>query len=112
MEVLKDANLGLRFVLELCLLAAFGYWGFQVGQGIPSKVLLGIGVPIVVAALWGVFLAPASSSRMGELPRLGLEVVLFSLAVACLSTAGRPNLAVLLAALLTLNRVMLYLWRQ
>jgi hypothetical protein len=31
MIVLKDANLALAFLLELCALAALGYWGFVTG---------------------------------------------------------------------------------
>jgi hypothetical protein len=32
MEVLKNINLALMFVLELCMLAALGYWGFTLDQ--------------------------------------------------------------------------------
>ena len=37
---IKGLNLGLRFVLELCLLAALGYWGFRVGSGPVLKAIL------------------------------------------------------------------------
>ena len=36
MIVLKYANLVLAFLLELCALAALGYWGFVTGGGLPS----------------------------------------------------------------------------
>lgn len=29
MELLKFINIGLRFLLELCILAIFGHWGIQ-----------------------------------------------------------------------------------
>ena len=38
-------NLGIRFLLELCLLTVVGYWGFKTGSGWFLKILLGIGTP-------------------------------------------------------------------
>lgn len=53
METIKSANLVLRFVLELCALVAIGYWGFYVAGSSPSKWILGIGAPLLVAVVWG-----------------------------------------------------------
>jgi hypothetical protein len=33
MEIIKSADLLLRFLLELCILATLGYWGFKTGEG-------------------------------------------------------------------------------
>jgi hypothetical protein len=43
MIVLKYANLALAFLLELCALAALGYWGFVTAGGLPAKIGLGVG---------------------------------------------------------------------
>jgi hypothetical protein len=43
MIIMKAANLGLRFLLELCILASLSYWGFLVGKGALLKGVLGIG---------------------------------------------------------------------
>jgi hypothetical protein len=32
MRLFKSVNLALRFLLELCALAALAYWGFQTGK--------------------------------------------------------------------------------
>jgi hypothetical protein len=50
LEVIKGANLALRFLLELCALGALGYWGFKTGGGLVAKIGLGIGVPLVAAS--------------------------------------------------------------
>jgi hypothetical protein len=55
LEVIKNANLLLRFLLELCALAALGYWGFKTGGGMAAKVGLGIGAPLAAALVWGCF---------------------------------------------------------
>ena len=31
MEIIKSTNLLVRFLLEICLLAVFGYWGYTMG---------------------------------------------------------------------------------
>jgi Protein of unknown function (DUF2568) len=51
MIVFKDANLALAFLLELCALAGLGYWGFVTGGGLPAKIGLGVGVPLLAAVL-------------------------------------------------------------
>jgi Protein of unknown function (DUF2568) len=47
LELLKGANLLLAFLLELCALGAFGYWGFTTGSTTLAKIGLGIGAPLV-----------------------------------------------------------------
>jgi hypothetical protein len=46
-------NLALRFVLEIILLIIFAYWGWSRFMGI-SQYVIGIGLPLVIAAIWGV----------------------------------------------------------
>jgi Protein of unknown function (DUF2568) len=58
LAVLKGLNLGVAFLLELAALAAFGYWGAQAGGGTLGKIALAVGAPLLVAVVWGLFLAP------------------------------------------------------
>ena len=62
MSLLKSANMALSFLLELCMLAALAYWGFQ-HEALILKIILGVGVPLAVVVIWGVFLAPRSARR-------------------------------------------------
>ncbi|HKO84627.1 MAG TPA: YrdB family protein [Actinomycetota bacterium] len=57
------ANLTVAFLLELCALAALGYWGFRTASGPAAKAALGIGAPLLAAVLWGLFAAPGCRSR-------------------------------------------------
>ena len=45
--VLKNANLGLIFLLELCLLVVFASWGIHTGHGLAQKIVLGVGAPLL-----------------------------------------------------------------
>jgi hypothetical protein len=109
---MRYANLALRFALELTGLAAFGYWGFVAGDGLALKVLLGLGVPVIAAVLWGLFASPKAAVRLPGAAKLAFEVAWFGAATTGLVYAGRLWLAVAFAALYAVNRILLYVWRQ
>ncbi|MGC9668926.1 YrdB family protein [Planosporangium sp. 12N6] len=109
---MRYANLALRFALELAGLAAFGYWGFVVGGGLGTKLLLGLGAPVVAAVLWGLFASPKAAVALPGPARLGFEVLWFGGAAAALVRTGRPWLAVVLAALYAANRTLLSVYRD
>jgi hypothetical protein len=112
MDILKLANLAFRFLLELCLLAAVGYWGFSAAGPLIAKIALGIGLAILVAAVWGVFLSPRRSVQLPVTARLVMEVILFALAVAALAVTGQSALAATLAVAYAINRILILAWKQ
>ncbi len=112
LSAVKSANLALRFILELCALAAFGYWGFHTGKSPLAKIALGIGAPVLVAAIWVVFVAPGSARELHDPIRLVVELVIFGLAAIGLAAAGRPALAWVLGIVFVVNRILMYVWRQ
>ena len=101
------ANLVLRFLLELAGLVAAGYWGFASFDNWFARIALGIGVPAVMAAGWGVFRIPndggAPVIEVAPLVRFLLEVVFFGLAVGLLWAAGRGGVALVLLAVIVVN---------
>lgn len=79
-------NLMIRFILELLALAAVGYWGWKVFDGILQYVL-GLGLPVLMMIIWGSFAVPDDPSRSGKAPvpvsgsiRLVIEFLFFALA--------------------------------
>jgi hypothetical protein len=111
-EIVKTANLGLRFLLELCALAALGYWGFRTGQGLPAKLGLGVGAPLLAAVIWGVFVAPKAPVRVPTAVWLLLQLAIFGAAVAGLFAAGHPRLAWALGVAVAINGLLMYAWGQ
>ena len=109
MAALRGANLALRFLLELCLLAALGSWGARVGPGVFGKVALGSGAPLLLAIVWGTFMSPKARVRLHPGVHLAVEAVLFGLGVAALYATDRPRLALALALAWALHR--LVMWR-
>ena len=100
-------NLGIRFVLELCLLAAVGYWGIQLDSSWLIRVVAGIGLPLLVAVIWGTFTSPKAPYLLQEPWRFGLEIVLFGLGAAAWLAAGQVTLGIIMAVVFLVNRVLL-----
>ena len=112
MEGLKLLNITVRFLLELCLLAAVGYWGFATQATWPVKLLLGIGLPVLVAVLWGLFVAPKAVYPLTGLAHTVLEVVLLALGAAALFTSNATTLGWVYAVVLLGNEILLIAWKQ
>jgi len=107
-------NLALRFLLEIAALGAIGYWGFSQHTGIWC-FLLGIGLPVIAAAIWATFAVPDDPSRSGQSPvpilgvlRLVLELSLFGFAVWALYDAGSLLLAPILVSITFVHYVLSY----
>jgi len=109
---IKTGNLALAFLLELCILAALGYWGFQTGSGLIAKAVLGFGAPVLVAVVWGIFLAPRAVVQVPMPAHWVLKAVVFGLATLALAVAGHPTLAWIFGVVALLNGVLLYAWGQ
>ncbi|WP_237690699.1 YrdB family protein [Paenibacillus caui] len=112
MEIIKYANLAVRFILELCLLASLGYWGFHSGKNGIVQALLGIGTPLLAAVIWGTFLSPKAAVSIAPSLQLIMEIVLFGLAAAALYAAGRLGLGAVLVVAYAVNRLLIYVWDQ
>lgn len=107
-------NLTLRFVLELAALGAMGLWGFRANEGI-VRYLLGLGLPLLAACVWGVFAVPGDPSRSGSAPvpvpgalRLVLELAFFALGAWALVRAGRPSWGLSMAGITVLHYALSY----
>jgi hypothetical protein len=108
----KYANLALAFLLELAGLAAFGYWGFVVPDGLVLKLVAGLGLPILAAVVWGLFAARKASIRLPAPEKRAVQIGWFGVAAVALAFAGHVWLAVALFLLHVLTQVLAYRWHQ
>lgn len=79
-------NLILRFLLEIAALFAVGWWGWRQSDSW-TRILWAVGLPLVMAVIWGTFAVPEDPSRSGNAPvvtpgiiRLVIELAFFGLA--------------------------------
>ena len=87
-------NLMVRFLLEMTTLVAAGMWGWKIDDGW-IRYLWALGIPILLAILWGIFAVPNDPSRSGSAPvpipgwlRLLLELLIFTIGAWSLYATG------------------------
>ena len=112
LTTIKNANLALAFLLELGVLVALGFWGFQTGSGTVAKIVLGIGAPVLAIAVWGLFGSPKAPWHLEGIWRLILQIVFFGSAAVALFAAGQRVLGVVFALLFVINTTLMYVWAQ
>lgn len=101
------ANLTIRLLLELCALGALGAWGFSAGASTGARVALGVGLPVLVAALWAAFVGPGASTP--DAMKVVLAFVVFAAAALALVAMHRPVLASAYLAIAAVNAASLQL---
>ena len=104
---LRSIALALRFILELCALAALGYWGWKTGHGALTKLVLGIGAPLGAAVVWGMVVSPKATVDASPAVRFAVEIAVFGSAILGLWVSGQPDLAVALVFVYVVHRVLL-----
>ncbi|MFN8251900.1 MAG: YrdB family protein [Ferruginibacter sp.] len=103
MEFIKYLSMTLAFFLELCMLAALGWWGFQQGGTTLSKYAIAGVLVLVASVLWGIFAAPKSKRRLPIVPRLFFQFAMFLTAAFLLYLSGETTLAIWFAVLALLS---------
>jgi Protein of unknown function (DUF2568) len=93
----RGAFLGLRFLLELCLLGALGLGGWEIADGGFLGVLVGVAAAVIGAAIWGVWIAPRARRRLPDPARFALETALFVLGAVALWMAWTPLAGIVFA---------------
>jgi len=111
MEAIQAGNLLLRFLLELGALVAVGYWGYQNGQA-ASHWVLAIGLAVVFAVVWGVFVAPNAVVELPAGAKFVLGLALLELAALALYVAGQVVPAVAFGIVAIVNAVLMLVWQQ
>jgi hypothetical protein len=102
-------NLAVRFLLELFALLVMSAWGWRQTDGW-LKFALALGIPLVLAIVWGIFAVPNDPSRSGAAPvavpgilRLLIELAIFGLAVWALYDMGYASFSWVLAIMVALH---------
>ncbi|CAM3337623.1 MULTISPECIES: YrdB family protein [Paenibacillus] len=105
-------NLGLRFVLEIILLFSLGYWGFHAVQGVWLSIILGLGLPLLTAVIWGMIISPKASIKLPIGGVLLIEAVLFAAGVLALIDSGFRVSAYLFGIAALVNRCIMIRWKM
>jgi len=111
---LHSINLILRFLLELTALISVGMWGWRQSDGW-LKFILAVGLPIILAAIWGTFAVPDDPSRSGSAPvvtsgiiRLLIEFGFFAIGTWALYEIGLTKASLAFGIIVTLHYIVSY----
>jgi hypothetical protein len=107
-------NLAIRFILEMSALVSLGMWGWKQSDGW-LRYVLAIGIPIILAAIWGTFAVPNDPSRSGSAPivtlgviRLAIELGFFALATWSLYDMGYNKVSLAFGIIVVLHYIISY----
>ncbi|WP_328445669.1 MULTISPECIES: YrdB family protein [unclassified Amycolatopsis] len=89
--------LTVRFLTELALLGGLALAGTQLGGGLAPAIVDAILLPVVAAAIWGLFIAPKANRRLPEPARFLVEFVLFAVTGVVLALVGWVVAGIVLA---------------
>jgi Protein of unknown function (DUF2568) len=109
---LRLVNDVLAFLVELAALAAFAWWGAETGGGLVAGLLLGIGVPLAAAVVWGLFASPKAQVKLPPTGVLAVKGLVFFMALICLDLVGHRTLAILFGVIAAASTVVANLDRD
>ncbi|MFK5857096.1 MAG: YrdB family protein [Bacteroidota bacterium] len=107
-------NLIFRFLLELFALFTVGMWGWNQSDGW-FRFVLALGIPVVLAIIWGTFAVPDDPSRSGKAPivtpgivRLIIELAIFGFAMWSLFDMGYTTLSWMMVIAVIVHYIVSY----
>lgn len=93
MDVLKDFNYLILFLVELAMLYNFAIWGFTLKVSTIMRYLAGLGAPGLTIILWGMFFSPDPAIVLAQPWNAMGEYALFSLSAIAIASTGRVRWA-------------------
>ncbi|TDC39516.1 DUF2568 domain-containing protein [Micromonospora sp. 15K316] len=88
----------LLFLLELAVLVIGARWGWALETGLPLRLLSAVAVPLLLAALWGVYGSPKARITLPVPARYGFQAAWFAAGGALLASLAGPLPGVALVA--------------
>ncbi|MEW9531591.1 YrdB family protein [Microbispora sp. NPDC049125] len=109
----KGSVAALMFFLELGVLISVARWGFTRDSGLVVRILLGVGGPVVLATLWGLFAAGGRARhQLHGVARAAFETAWFGCGAAALAASGLVTAGVVFAFLYLADAALRLLWNQ
>jgi hypothetical protein len=107
----RGVALVVRFLLELALIAGAGAAGLLLFPD-PWRWVASVLVPVAIAVVWGLLLAPRRRFDIGQVGRVFVETVLFVGTGVALAFAGLVATAIIGVLIWAIDRISLALLPQ
>jgi hypothetical protein len=99
------------FLVELAALFAYGYWGFHIDRGWILRIVLGIGTPMMVAVIWGMFVAPKARDSVSIPVKALIQFAVFTVAAFALYGSGQKNIAIFFEVVSLIEMGLVYMMK-
>jgi hypothetical protein len=109
---MKSLNLVFRFILELLALLALFLWGTAVSDALPTQLVVGVGAPVFVMVVWGLFVAPKARRRLSDPIRVMVELLIFTLAAVAFAQTVGIIVALMFGLAALISLALMFLWDQ
>jgi Protein of unknown function (DUF2568) len=109
---MRSLNLAFRFALELLALLALFLLGMSLSGDFLVQLILALAMPALVIVVWALYVAPRASRRLPDPTRLVVESVIWLVAALAYLIAVDIVVAVLFAAAVVINLVLMFTWGQ
>ena len=96
----------------MVVLVALFLLGVSLSDQLLVAIVLGLGIPLIAIAVWGMFVSPKARRRLPDPQRLALELVVFGAGVIAFVLTGNLVLAVLLGTAAVLSLGLMFFWGQ
>jgi len=101
------ANDFVALIVEIAVLALLIAAGWQADASTLVRIVLAVGLPVIAVVLWGLFAAPRARIRSAAM-QLVTKVVVLGAGVVAGFLVLPPVLAVIVAAVIVVNTVLMY----
>jgi hypothetical protein len=98
----------LRFGLELAGIVSLGLWGWRAGGSSPLRFVLAIAAPLVLIAIWSIWIAPKADSPLDPTVRVIVGSALLLAAAGGLWLVGLSRVAAIFAVLIIVNTILMF----
>ena len=106
---MKDANLALRFLIEVAALAIFAYWGWKAGNG-AVRWAIAVGAVAAAVVVWALFVSEDPAISIPRSLQFVIELGVWAAAGAALYAAGHARLAMAFLGIAIASGVLNYVW--
>ncbi|WP_429950524.1 YrdB family protein [Enterococcus sp. AZ101] len=103
MNLIKNSNIAIAFLLEIFAIFILGYWGFTLQSNKIIRITVGLLAPILMIVIWSIWCAPSSSHRLDGLRLVALKCLIFGIVAYCLLSMNRTSVAIVFGAIVVIN---------
>ncbi|MET8120327.1 DUF2568 domain-containing protein [Micromonospora sp. NPDC005189] len=107
--MIRALGLLLVFLLELVVLGVGARWGWSLDAPTAGRLLAAVGVPLLLAGLWGVLGSPHAQVPLPSLAKHTFQVGWFVLGGGMLALLGKPWLGLALVVVWAVVTILLSL---